>query len=68
MASKTIFKETNPDEFSLVTVKERTVILDQYHLFDLGGRILSLHELQQAVIDAEYYRKELEALKREVCK
>ena len=36
---------------------EDTVILDDQHLYDLGGKVFSLAELRQHVIESETYAK-----------
>ena len=49
-------------------MSSKTIFLNMTDEYDIGGKILKLADIQQAVIDAHYYRKELEALKKEVLK
>lgn len=37
--------------------QDDTIILDDQHLYDLGGKIFSLAELRQHVIESETYQK-----------
>lgn len=36
-----------------------TIHLNRDHLYDIGGKVLSLDEIQQAVIDASLYQEQV---------
>ena len=44
-------------------MNEDTILLDDQHLYDLGGKVFSLAELRQHVIESETYQKVKENLK-----
>lgn len=51
-----------PTQLTFAELAEDTIALHGDLLYDIGGKVLSLAEIQQAVIDQAQYIKSLEIL------